>query len=42
MGKLKIAEMVLLAISALVTVAKGVIKFIEYIIKLRKKTASAC
>ena len=39
MGKLKIVELVLLAVSALVSAAKGVIKFIDYIGKVRNRPA---
>jgi hypothetical protein len=34
MGTLKIAELLVLAISALVTVAKSIIKFLGYIYKI--------
>jgi hypothetical protein len=37
MGKIKIVEIVLNAISSLVSVAKGVIKFIGYVYKLMKR-----
>jgi hypothetical protein len=39
MGRLKIAATVAAAIAAIVAAAKSVIKFIEYIIKLRKTQA---
>ena len=42
MDKMKIAENVLGAISALVICAKAIYKFVSYVIKLRKtKTATA-
>lgn len=34
MGKLKIAELVILAISALISIAKYIIKFIDYLGRL--------
>jgi len=43
MAKLKIVEIVLLAASALITAAKAIIKFIGYLIKLKKETTEyAC
>ena len=39
MGKLRVVEMVLLAVSALVSAAKGVVKFIDYIGKLTSRPA---
>lgn len=41
MGKLKIAELIVLTISALVTAAKYIIKFIDYIGKIKKRP-TAC
>ena len=38
MEKLKIIEIVLLAASALITAAKAIIKFIGYLIKLKKES----
>jgi len=37
MNKLKLIELILSAVSALIAAAKSVIKFIGYIIKLRDK-----
>ena len=37
MSKLKIIEMVILAGTALFTAAKSVVKFVEYVFKLRNK-----
>jgi len=39
MGKLKIAELIVLTISALATAAKSIIKFFEYIGKIRRQPA---
>lgn len=39
MSKLRIAEVVLLAISAFIAAAKSTIKFIDYIRKLKAKPA---
>jgi hypothetical protein len=39
MTKLKLAELVILAISALITAAKSIIKFIDYIGRMRKPIA---
>jgi len=38
MGKLKIIEIILLAVSALVTVAKSIVKFIGYVDKLKQES----
>ena len=38
MNKLKITEIILLAASALISAAKAVLKLIEYINRLRRKT----
>lgn len=39
MGKLKIAEVAILAVSALVTIAKSIVKFIDYLCKLTQNSA---
>jgi len=40
MSKWKAVELILLAISALVSAAKGIMKFIEYISKLKNRPAT--
>jgi len=40
MNKWKVIELVLLAISSLISAVKGIIKFIQYIDKLRKRPAT--
>jgi len=42
MGKLKTVELVLFAIAALVTAAKAIVKFVEYIDKFKKEKLKAC
>ena len=41
MGKLKIFELVLLAISAVISAAKALVKFIGYIGKMKPQPAAA-
>jgi hypothetical protein len=41
MNKLKLAELIVLTISALITAAKSVIKFAEYMFRIRKQTATS-
>ena len=41
MNKLKITEIALLAVSALISAAKAVLKLIVYINRLRRKTTKA-
>lgn len=40
MNKFKLAELIALAISALAAAAKAIIKFIDYLGKIRKKPAN--
>ena len=40
MSKLKFTEIVLMAISALITAAKSIIKFVSYIKSLKNKPAT--
>lgn len=41
MGKLKTSEIVILAVSALVTIAKSIVKFIDYLCKLMQNPATS-
>jgi len=41
MGKWKTAEIILQAVSSLIAAVKAIMKFIEYIIWLRKKPANS-
>jgi hypothetical protein len=42
MDKMKIVELVIMASAALLSAAKYVIKFIDYIVKVRNKDAAGC